>query len=106
MRPEPGAPLRLMPCCRPKDTPGAGCSPRHRSEKHGDTMERTEQIGASPAAATSSFVLGAAIPGPDGEIELDRVERELASLWAAAAPDEPGAEAAVLRACALNLLVL
>jgi hypothetical protein len=34
------------------------------------------------------------------------VERELAALWAAAAPDHPEEEPAVLRACALNLLVL
>jgi glucose-6-phosphate dehydrogenase assembly protein OpcA len=41
-----------------------------------------------------------------GEIELGRVERELATLWAAAAQEDPGAEPAVLRACSLNLLVL
>src|SRR5712691_13190118 len=43
---------------------------------------------------------------PAGEIELARVERELAALWAAAAPENRGEEPAVLRACALNLLVL
>jgi glucose-6-phosphate dehydrogenase assembly protein OpcA len=43
---------------------------------------------------------------PEGEIELARVERELAALWAATAPEDPGAEPAVLRACSLNLLVL
>jgi glucose-6-phosphate dehydrogenase assembly protein OpcA len=41
-----------------------------------------------------------------GEIELGRVERELAALWAQAAPEDPGAEPAVLRACSLSLLVL
>src|SRR5262249_35835114 len=40
------------------------------------------------------------------EIELGHVERELAALWAAAAPADPGAETAVLRACSLNLVVL
>src|SRR5205809_103549 len=46
------------------------------------------------------------LPGAhEGEIELARVERELAALWAAA-PEDRGAEPAVLRACALNLLVL
>jgi hypothetical protein len=43
---------------------------------------------------------------PDGEIELGRVERELAALWALAAPEDPDAESTVLRACSLNLLVL
>jgi glucose-6-phosphate dehydrogenase assembly protein OpcA len=43
---------------------------------------------------------------PEGEIELARVERELARLWAQAAPADPGAEPAVLRACSLSLLVL
>src|SRR5437879_4910512 len=41
-----------------------------------------------------------------GEIDLAGVERELAALWAAAAPANRGEEPAVLRACALNLLVL
>jgi glucose-6-phosphate dehydrogenase assembly protein OpcA len=43
---------------------------------------------------------------PEGEIDLGRVERELAALWAQAAPDDPSAEPAVLRACSLSLLVL
>jgi glucose-6-phosphate dehydrogenase assembly protein OpcA len=43
---------------------------------------------------------------PPGEIELSQVERELAALWRAAAPEDPDAEPTVLRACSLNLLVL
>jgi glucose-6-phosphate dehydrogenase assembly protein OpcA len=43
---------------------------------------------------------------PEGEVELGQVERELSALWAAAPPGEAEAEPAVLRACALNLLVL
>lgn len=43
---------------------------------------------------------------PAEEIELGQVERALAALWAGAAPEDPGAEPAVLRACALNLVVL
>jgi glucose-6-phosphate dehydrogenase assembly protein OpcA len=42
---------------------------------------------------------------PEGEVELGHVERELAALWAAP-PGEPEEEPAVLRACALNLVVL
>jgi hypothetical protein len=42
---------------------------------------------------------------PSGEMELARVERELAALWAAA-PENRGEEPAVLRSCALNLLIL
>ena len=42
---------------------------------------------------------------PAGEIELGQVERKLAELWAAAAPEHPEEQPAVLRACSLNLLV-
>src|SRR5437868_2578003 len=69
-------------------------------------METTASSGAATITAASLVVPGASIAGPDEEIELDRVEGELAALWAAAAPEDAGAEPAVLRACALNLLVL
>src|SRR5438045_1919681 len=69
-------------------------------------MDSVERVRAAPPAMASTGGPDVPVPGPDEEIELDQVERELAALWAAAAPDDPGGESAVLRACALNLLVL
>jgi glucose-6-phosphate dehydrogenase assembly protein OpcA len=69
-------------------------------------MEDIERVGSAPITVASLAGSGHSLAAPEDEIELERVERELAALWAAAAPDDPGAEAAVMRACALNLLVL
>jgi glucose-6-phosphate dehydrogenase assembly protein OpcA len=81
-----------MSCCWRMGGIGGGCEAGRQPRRNALSVTE-EPIEALPGA-------------PEGEIELARVERELAALWAQAAPEDPGAEPAVLRACSLNLLVL
>jgi len=46
------------------------------------------------------------VPGlPSNGIDIDQIEKELASMWANASDGENGARSGVTRACALNLIV-